>query len=263
MATAGMMNEAYFTGRKEIVAWIQGKFSPSLQRVEDLCTGTVYCQIIDSIYPNTVPLNKVKFQAKTETEFIHNFKVLQAAFAKNKLDRHIDVEKLCKRNFQMNLEFIQWMKILHDTMVDPQDHTYNAEERLRQAGQKPLATAQLTAPAKRAAPSVSAPSAVAKKENVQPASKASVPKAAEKVAQQLEITELKITVDGLEKERDFYFGKLRDIEILCQTNEEQSLPFLQSVLAILYQTEEDFVTPTDAEGGEGAAEPIEPQAVEA
>lgn len=87
MATAGMMNEAYFTGRKEIVAWIQGKYQPSLQRVEDLCTAGVYCQIIDSIYPNTVQLSKVKFAAKTETEFIHNFKVLQAAFVKNKLDR--------------------------------------------------------------------------------------------------------------------------------------------------------------------------------
>lgn len=87
MATAGMMNEAYFTGRKEIVAWIQGKYQPNLQRVEDLCTGAVYCQIIDSIYPNSVQLSKVKFQAKTETEFIHNFKVLQAAFVKNKLDR--------------------------------------------------------------------------------------------------------------------------------------------------------------------------------
>jgi RP/EB family microtubule-associated protein len=87
MATAGMMNEAYFTGRKEIVAWIQGKYQPSLQRVEDLCTGAVYCQIIDSIYPGTVQLSKVKFHAKVEIEFIHNFKVLQAAFVKNKLDR--------------------------------------------------------------------------------------------------------------------------------------------------------------------------------
>ncbi len=31
-----------------------------------------------------------------------------------------------------------------------------------------------------------------------------------------EITSMKLTVAELEKERDFYFGKLRDVEIACQ-----------------------------------------------
>ena len=61
-----------------------------------------------------------------------------------------------------------------------------------------------------------------------------------------QISELKMTVDGLEKERDFYFGKLRDIEILVQeeldANEQQQpghveLPILKEIQAILYSTE--------------------------
>ena len=32
-----------------------------------------------------------------------------------------------------------------------------------------------------------------------------------------QVTELKLSLDGVERERDFYFSKLRDIEILCQT----------------------------------------------
>lgn len=35
-----------------------------------------------------------------------------------------------------------------------------------------------------------------------------------------QITDLKFSVDLLEKERDFYFAKLRDIEIICQTPSE-------------------------------------------
>ena len=49
--------------------------------------------------------------------------------------------------------------------------------------------------------------------------------------------ELKLTVDGLEKERDFYFSKLRDIELICQENESESSPILSRIIDILYATE--------------------------
>lgn len=49
---------------------------------------------------------------------------------------------------------------------------------------------------------------------------------------------MKINLDGLEKERDFYFAKLRDIEIMCQDVEGgEGLPLVQKILDVLYQTE--------------------------
>lgn len=49
--------------------------------------------------------------------------------------------------------------------------------------------------------------------------------------------ELKLTVDGLEKERDFYFSKLRDIELICQEHESENNPILSRIIDILYATE--------------------------
>jgi len=53
-----------------------------------------------------------------------------------------------------------------------------------------------------------------------------------------QLAETKLNLDGLEKERDFYFGKLRDIEVYCQEQDAiESNALLQKVLEILYATE--------------------------
>lgn len=78
-----------------------------------------------------------------------------------------------------------------------------------------------------------------------------------------QMEEMKVSVDSLEKERDFYFGKLRDIELLVQerlgTGEEDpeaeqeglatgvEAETLKQIQAVLYSTEEGFEVP---EGGE-------------
>jgi RP/EB family microtubule-associated protein len=56
-------------------------------------------------------------------------------------------------------------------------------------------------------------------------------------------------VEGLEKERDFYFGKLRDIEILLQAYGGEDKELVSQIFKILYATEEDFEA-VDADEGE-------------
>lgn len=51
-----------------------------------------------------------------------------------------------------------------------------------------------------------------------------------------QVLELRSTLDGLEKERDFYFGKLRDIELICQEHGSDH-PVLSQIMDILYATE--------------------------
>ena len=50
-------------------------------------SGAAYCQFMDMLFPGCILLKKVKFQAKLEHEFIHNFKVLQAAFKRMSVDK--------------------------------------------------------------------------------------------------------------------------------------------------------------------------------
>mmetsp|Transcript_39702 Transcript_39702/g.157974 ORF Transcript_39702/g.157974 Transcript_39702/m.157974 type:complete len:96 (-) Transcript_39702:1260-1547(-) len=63
------------------------------------------------------------------------------------------------------------------------------------------------------------------------------------------VKELQVTVEELEKERDFYFGKLREVEIFCQTNSEsenQSVDVIKHVSAILYANDDAEADDTNA-----------------
>lgn len=75
---------------------------------------------------------------------------------------------------------------------------------------------------------------------------------------------MKVSVDSLERERDFYFGKLRDVEVLVQERladlaraldeaggEDKSgaaeTETLKQIQGVLYQTEEGFELPDVAD----------------
>lgn len=64
------------------------------------------------------------------------------------------------------------------------------------------------------------------------------------------MTEYKLTISGLERERDFYFSKLRDIEVILQTQEGMApevrldvTGLVKEVQRVLYMTEEGFEVP--------------------
>ena len=82
---------------------------------------------MDAIYPGTFSLSKVKWGAKFDYEYVENYKVLQNAFDKNGIKKHIDVDKLVKAKYQDNLEFCQWIKRYFD--LNYSGEPYNAVER--------------------------------------------------------------------------------------------------------------------------------------
>merc|ERR1712066_1228815 len=71
-----------------------------------------------------------------------------------------------------------------------------------------------------------------------------------------QLMESKLTIEGLEKERDFYFSKLRDIEVLAQEHENDGGEFVQKALQVLYATEDGFAVPEDEQGLEDCVPPL-------
>lgn len=68
------------------------------------------------------PVLDANWEAKTDYEYVQNYKLLQVAFTKNRVQKHIDVDKLIRGKYQDNLEFCQWLKAFYDQQgVGPRD----------------------------------------------------------------------------------------------------------------------------------------------
>lgn len=92
-----MINTGYFTSRNEIISWINDLLKIDLTKIEQLGSGSIYCHILDAAYPEKVPLNKVKWNAYLEVDFLYNFKILQTAFQRLNIHKFIDVQHILFR----------------------------------------------------------------------------------------------------------------------------------------------------------------------
>ncbi|KXS20194.1 hypothetical protein M427DRAFT_52445 [Gonapodya prolifera JEL478] len=279
--------------RSELVNWVNDLLQLNYTKIEQLGTGAAYSQILDSIFGD-VPVRKCKFDSRQEFEYIANYKVLQETFHKHGIDKNIPVERLVKCKFQDNLEFLQWIKRFWDTHY--QGGTYDAPARragtptLPKPASRPSSaqsrpalarssTASSTGKA-RATPSPGPMVRQGSASGINGRSRTGTPDSGAGIAAgrvdewaskfhaaqtQIaaltnQLTELRVQVDGLEKERDFYFGKLRDIEIACSAQIEAGIDsehdsFIKKLQGILYATEDGFEIPVadgEAEVPEGA-----------
>ncbi len=145
------------------------------------------------------------------------------------------MEALIKCKMQDNLEFLQWTKRYWDQYYPGDD--YDALARRKASGGPPAA-----APPARAPASSAARRAVTSSNTAAPRTRTPQGSVASAALQQ-ENNTLKETVTGLERERDFYFNKLRDIELLIQQAIEEDPELdkdeglLKKIQTILYSTE--------------------------
>merc|ERR1712066_300576 len=189
------------------------------------------------LFPNCVQLKKVKFKTKLEHEYIQNFKVLQ----------------WFKKFFDANYSGEEYDPVAARGGIELNSGNGTAAPSM---SRMPVASSNGHSAAKPMAKRSPAPRV--------PAAPRSRPAGGGASAAQIEelnaiILEKNLTIEGLEKERDFYFGKLRDIEVLAQEQEgniDSPGDFGQKILELLYATEEGFAVPEE-EGDDLPPQPVE------
>lgn len=191
--------------RHEMVAWVNKLLEAKFTKVEELCTGAAYCQFMDMMFPNSVPMNRIKFRTNTEYDSLQNFKLLQVAFKNVAVAKEIPVERLVKGRFQDNLEFLQWFCKFVETNYD--GHVYHASK--ARNGQILGYGPNFVRPKDRILSPLRVDDTL------------ETPRTAKRPRQedQRPVPEYFGKNDhreGIEKDRDMAFSKLRDIEILCQ-----------------------------------------------
>lgn len=185
-------------------------------------------------------MSRVKFNATTEYQYLENFKILSNTFRKHHVDRPLPTESLVKCKMQDNLEFLQWSKRYWDQYYPGGDYDAVGRRKGAAAAAPPsmgsARTSTAASTARRPVANASAPRTASRQ--------AAAGGGAASAALQAKNTELMETVQGLERERDFYFSKLRDIELLIQQAmeadpvlEEEEGSLLKQIQTILYSTE--------------------------
>uniref|UniRef100_A0A1I7RLN5 Microtubule-associated protein RP/EB family member 1 n=1 Tax=Bursaphelenchus xylophilus TaxID=6326 RepID=A0A1I7RLN5_BURXY len=246
--------------RMSLLSWVNDCLQSQLNKIEEMSTGAAYCQLTDRLFPGSVPLKKVKWNSRNDTDWVNNWRVLQKAWGDLGIDKPINVLTLMRAKFQDNFEFLQWFKKFYDA----NDAGYEYDALAARGGEQfPVSAGRPGArapPARTVAPPTRRSPAVAA--TTRPVSKATPPAAARpattsarpvrsaangvdakaEAAYKEEITQLKDQLQTYEKEvtslsdeRDFYYNRLRLVEELCQQiGEENSVP-VGKVLAILYK----------------------------
>jgi microtubule-associated protein, RP/EB family len=280
VARSGMMDAAYFIGRKELLDYFNDLLDLNLSKIEQTASGAIACQLTELIFPGSVPMTKVNWAARSDYEFVQNYKLLQSAFTKHHVQRHVDVDKLIRAKYQDNLEFCQWLKAFADQAGCQRFDDYNPSAvRARGKGgakynnemgrrgsaasrPRPAASAAVRpAPKSSTAPNKatntgplrerpSNPVVDAKDHPLGAAVAADASLMLKNKDLQMKVEDLELAVLETEKERNFYFEKLRNVEILLQVHQERGDAadpeiLVDRVFKILYATAEDRLMVND------------------
>eukprot|EP01126_Amoeba_proteus_P035914 TRINITY_DN3635_c0_g2_i3.p1 TRINITY_DN3635_c0_g2~~TRINITY_DN3635_c0_g2_i3.p1 ORF type:complete len:277 (-),score=64.64 TRINITY_DN3635_c0_g2_i3:162-893(-) len=231
-------------GRVELLSWYNSFLSLNLSKIEETASGAAHCQIFDALYPGKIPLNKVNFNATRDYEYTHNYKILQEVFMKLGLDKKIPVSTLIQGKYQANLEFCQWVKGYFDRHYTGGDYDAIARRKeskiVIEVGKGPLQKPSKT----QSRVKIANKENMGKVQQLQQMEFAPTPNSTTLYQQNLKlkaqvesfksrVVDLQLNLDQAEREREFYFTKLREIEIMTDRLIDSGMMESVSVRSVL------------------------------
>ncbi|XP_063064322.1 uncharacterized protein LOC134456735 [Engraulis encrasicolus] len=104
----------------ELLHWINQLLTSGFTKVDQICSGAPFCQLINLLFPGSVNLERVKFQAQQELDILHNYSLLQVAFRKNGIAKTIPVETLIQGQSKDAFHLLLWFKDFFNQKLDGQ-----------------------------------------------------------------------------------------------------------------------------------------------
>ncbi|XP_034393618.1 microtubule-associated protein RP/EB family member 3-like, partial [Cyclopterus lumpus] len=102
----------------ELLAWLNETLQTGFTKVEQVCTGAAFCQLMNWLSPKFLDLSRVEFQSDNAMDAITNYSLLQAAFRKVGVMRRIPTGGLIKKDSEVALAFLRWFKAFFDKNVN-------------------------------------------------------------------------------------------------------------------------------------------------
>jgi len=278
----GMMSQAYFKGKRELLSWISSFLEMDIPKVENLASGAHYCQMLDALYPGSVKMSKVNFGAYLEETYLQNWKLVQIAFGKHNIRKIIPIQRLVRARFQDNLEFLQWfhqffVQSYHGTQeynpVDRRKRCKEANQLMYRKRKRRRKTEDQHISRKGSKKENQCPTAHLKttvngnrkalgnisnrkfETNTNEKLKSQVQKLTEENdSLKRQLDRISSTAKAIESERDFYFKVLLKVEKMCKQSKNANSSDIRKIMEILYASndeakkdkgEEQSVNPTE------------------
>lgn len=120
-------------GRFELMSWINSFLRTEYTKVEEFSDGIAYCQVLDAMIPDSVPLHALDYNPTDVPARVKNLKVFDRALRKCAIHKPLNIPSLAKGSFQENHDLLGWCFAMVQQNCPHVVTSYRAFERRIQA----------------------------------------------------------------------------------------------------------------------------------